>query len=313
MNDWKTEYNEQNKYFSAQFDIENMNVLFILNECFFIASRPYFPIPHSHENHEFFFVETGRCAINIKGKNCRLNGGSFIWIPAGTEHNIYYIAENTRIFPVQMQFYKNELKTENEEINIDIFDILNTLIISGKFHIFDDCGGIWAKIKEVLTTIENKTQFLYRECCLLAIKAFLIKVFEYMQDMYKTLKTSPAENIETAVNAKNKLIYINIIEDYLDGLFSGKKKISLAGLAGRLKLSVRHTRRLLKSVYGMTFYELTAHTRVNMAKLLLIETSLPAKEISEYTGYSSYSIFYRAFHGMTKMSPAEFKKRGMNP
>lgn len=303
INIWKSDYS---KYLSAQFDIENTNIILNISENFFNPTNfySYITILHNHDKHELLFIKEGSCVICINEKNYHLRADSFIIIPAKADHNIFDISNDFKFFPMLVQFYKNDNCG-------DIFDMLTALTNPNNIpNIYYNCGDLLKKLDNLLQTVQESHQIAYRERCEISIISIFIDIILQMNDYYKKLKITVEktlkENPVTINNKKNKQIYIDIIDGYFNSFY--RNEMSLNELAEQLNLSSRHTRRLLKNIHGMTFEEIAAHTRIKMAKQLLSETNLPLKDICSQVGYSAYSVFFRAFRDITGQSPTDYRK-----
>ncbi len=84
--------------------------------------------------------------------------------------------------------------------------------------------------------------------------------------------------------------------------------VNAAELAKTLFLSERHLNRVAHSMYGMSFNERKCRQRIDVAKKLLLETTLPNDRIAEQVGYISLSSFYSAFYRITGTTPLKFRR-----
>lgn len=70
--------------------------------------------------------------------------------------------------------------------------------------------------------------------------------------------------------------------------------------------TVRHE---FTAVFGCSPRQMALSTRIQTAKNLLLETPLSIKQIAEELGYARQHEFSRAFHGVTGVSPTEWRKK----
>ncbi|MDD7305191.1 MAG: helix-turn-helix domain-containing protein [Peptoniphilaceae bacterium] len=78
------------------------------------------------------------------------------------------------------------------------------------------------------------------------------------------------------------------------------------------KMSGTKLKNLFKEKYGQSITEYTQRKRMNMAEILLLNTTLPIKEIAESVGYSSpskFSIYYKRYKGKL---PSEVRSLASN-
>lgn len=83
--------------------------------------------------------------------------------------------------------------------------------------------------------------------------------------------------------------------------------IPVSELARRASLSQYHFIRTFKKETGFTPHEYLINTRMNTARYLLKNSSLPVKEICFQTGFSSESVFCSAFKKYQGVTPAQYR------
>ncbi len=127
---------------------------------------------------------------------------------------------------------------------------------------------------------------------------------KYLTDILTAfLLSTPAD---TRSNARMNLS--ETITTYISEHFAEKLTIEqLASLAG---LSSYHFIRTFKKQTGFTPHEYILNTRMNTARYLLKNSSLPVKEICFSTGFSCESIFCTAFKRIEGMTPAQYREHG---
>lgn len=64
----------------------------------------------------------------------------------------------------------------------------------------------------------------------------------------------------------------------------------------------------IKRVTGMRFREYLVSLRIEHAKLLLLNTSLPIASVAEMSGYPNVSYFNRSFKEATNRTPSQYRK-----
>jgi len=79
-------------------------------------------------------------------------------------------------------------------------------------------------------------------------------------------------------------------------------------LAERFGVSARHLRRVFVDEIGKTPKQLSFENRLNLARQLIIETSLPMSEIAFAAGFSSIRRFNDAFKDRFKRNPTEIRR-----
>jgi len=82
---------------------------------------------------------------------------------------------------------------------------------------------------------------------------------------------------------------------------------TVAGLAEREGMSVRHFSRLFRASTGKTVSDYAAQVRIQRAKNLLMDDRILIKEISYRCGFQSSSSFSSAFRRATSLTPQQFR------
>ena len=80
-------------------------------------------------------------------------------------------------------------------------------------------------------------------------------------------------------------------------------------IAAQLNISVSHFQRLYKSRYGISCMKDVWTSRMELAKQLLLNTSLSAGEIALKCGYQNYEYFSRSFVKYACVSPLKYRQK----
>ncbi|NBJ68854.1 MULTISPECIES: helix-turn-helix domain-containing protein [Clostridia] len=99
--------------------------------------------------------------------------------------------------------------------------------------------------------------------------------------------------------------------DYLQKEFTNPD-LSLEKVAGYLNLSVPYTSRFIKEHTGYTFTQIIWDMRMKECQRLLLNTSIPIKEIVKQVGYYDVANFTRRFKKEIGLTPSQFRKKQMN-
>jgi len=85
------------------------------------------------------------------------------------------------------------------------------------------------------------------------------------------------------------------------------RELALEEIAGAAYLSEFHFARMFKQITGVTPHYYLANLRLERARKLLLETTLPISEIAWMVGYQSQSHFTRVFRSVTGVTPRAFR------
>lgn len=87
------------------------------------------------------------------------------------------------------------------------------------------------------------------------------------------------------------------------------KRVGLADMAARLSMSVRNFSRVFQRETSTTPSIFLEHARVEAARRLLEEGSLPAKTIAARTGFGAYEAMRKAFQKTLGVTPHAYRER----
>lgn len=87
-----------------------------------------------------------------------------------------------------------------------------------------------------------------------------------------------------------------------------KSDLTLEDLAESCNISKSYLHKLFKKEFGMTPFQYITHTRMEQAKILLMEM-LPVGDVASMVGYSYIYQFSRAFKRFYKVSPEKIKNK----
>lgn len=133
----------------------------------------------------------------------------------------------------------------------------------------------------------------------------------------QVLKTSQERGIQLSKVLEKSSSDLEDLKTKLDQLFNKElifkeKDLTVAELAKRLKISVRHLPELLNQVYGKNFKEVVNHFRNRLAKKKIESGYLESytlESLAEEVGYNSRITFFNSFKKEFQVSPTEFWKR----
>ena len=104
----------------------------------------------------------------------------------------------------------------------------------------------------------------------------------------------------------------NLDQLFNEELIYREKDLTVAELAKRLKISVRHLPEILNQVYGKSFKDLVNHYRNRLAQEKIEEgylESFTMESLADEVGYNSRITFFNAFKKEFKVSPSEFRNK----
>ena len=99
----------------------------------------------------------------------------------------------------------------------------------------------------------------------------------------------------------------SMLSDYVSK--NVKEKLSLEKMSSDLGYCKNHIIKLFKSTFGTTPHEYLILMRINIAKNLLLSSTVSIDEIAIESGFESYVNFYKTFVKHQNCSPGEFRNK----
>jgi AraC family transcriptional regulator len=99
---------------------------------------------------------------------------------------------------------------------------------------------------------------------------------------------------------------LRIVTDYVQDWSGGP--IRAADLAALIDVSRGHFMRAFKESTGRTVHQYVEQARLDRAKALLVESSMPLKQIGAHLGFATPSGFSLAFRRATSMTPGRYRR-----
>ena len=153
--------------------------------------------------------------------------------------------------------------------------------------------GTALTLKQELETDYNGCR-LYAETLLDGLNIHLLR---------KYARVSPEiENYEDGLSTFQLRLVLNFISDRISS------EISLIEMANYINLSKYHFSRLFKQSMGLTPLQYVRQQRINKAKQLLKDTSLPIADIARSCGFTHQSHFGRVFKQSTGVTPKRYRE-----
>ena len=246
-------------------------------------------MPHKHFYIEFHYVYKGEEKIIFPklSREITLNEGELALIPESTYHKTETSpAKDMERFCFNFSVDADENST-NELVKI-YQSVTDYKVISNKSVslLMERCRTI---ISENPTPLEHTSEGII----------LLDAVLEVFKTLYNTKKPPLKRQL-------NKQYQKWLIEEYISNFYSFSDGI--AGLASKLYLSERQTRRIVKQLFGEEYKALIIMRRIETAQILLTTSKLSLEEIGEKIGYKSYSGFHMAFTKALGITPGDYRK-----
>ncbi|MBR3837366.1 MAG: helix-turn-helix domain-containing protein [Clostridia bacterium] len=246
--------------------------------------------PHKHFFIEFHYVYQGEETLFFptEEKRITLSAGMIAMIPQG----VYHCAETAPDGKVTRLCFNFSIDPEGMRDN-PIYLIFQN---AGQALIFQDpwiCGAM-ERCKSVLEDEADPIQETREGVILLDV----------ILELFRRLSKGMGLHRRTG---ERELRQKWLIEEHIWTRYHAPD--GLKGLAEKMFLSQRQTRKLVKQFYGEDYKTLIVRQRMEMAQIYLQSHTLSLEEVGEKIGYRSYSGFHLAFVRTFGMTPGEYRDR----
>ena len=106
--------------------------------------------------------------------------------------------------------------------------------------------------------------------------------------------------------SENITLCVNIAKEYIKNNL--QRDLSVTEIAEHIHFSASYFSRIFREATGFSPYAYLVNTRIEKAKKLLVQTSLPVSVIAAETGFASEANFIYCFKQKMNISPLQFRK-----
>ena len=281
-----------------------------------------FQIPvHWHDELEIIYVKRGKLHVTISGENYIGNPKEAFVVSPGSLHFMgsptgdvdYY----TFLFPLEYISFQTEdlmekmilspLKRGRIMIKPQIMDMA-TDICERLIEINDRMSDLKkrtsenSKNRESRKDIEAQKSDQLHNITVTNINAQFetkITLIKFIQKMWQSGLI--LENDANGTNTIEKEMITYIRQNYT-------KEISLREFGSQFHLSEKYISRYFKEHFHITLSQYINHLRLEHARQLLQESTVPVTEVALQSGYQNVSYFIRCFKKMYGVSPLKYRK-----
>lgn len=248
--------------------------------------------PHSHPVYHIVLVTAGQGHFLYEGALIPVGRGCLILVGPGVPHGFDRIlGESTSYAEVTFDF----VDQCNQPLMLPFEEMLRLWSGHPGGYTFpqriSEAGiALVERALEALVTIrfdQGKEQFDFRLA--MGLQAVLAEVH------VQALRANPAVNLWERAHQF-------LLDNYT-------QPILLSELASKLRVHPDHLTRQFQRIYGQTPMNFLNTLRVESAKVWLLGTDYPLKEIADRVGYSDPGYFARVFRKKVKVSPGRFREQ----
>lgn len=291
--------NREHRFIDLKLNIGNLLVNVILNQGFWDVDSLWYSPPHCHSFFEIHYIQKGEIELIVSEKSMVLKGDEVCIIPPFTYHCTKKTLKPTKKISILISFQKDKSdqgKDDAYSYYKNVYCRLNRLI---SFR----CTKSY--FQDIIKTIENyefeKPSRSYKLQNLLSLA--LIEATGTVADTLKLGADAAGPDNMFQEQDEDNVRRVKI-ESYI--CYNYNKNITLEDMAAFMFLSPRQTDRIVKEVTGLNFNLLLLKHRMEVAKLMMLNSEAPLGEIAVKLGYSSYNGFYKAFKSYVGLTPVDY-------
>ncbi len=288
--------------------LSDMRIQTVMDSGFLLYPKKRDPIPHRHLNYELYFFKRGSCQTVCEGELFFCAQGEVLVIPRGAEHSVLSLSENACIYSLRFSVFPHAVPKGNPHLYETFVDCLKMPV---KSEARDALSVPLCQLRKELA----KKSVLCGETISALLTLFYANLFRTLveadappeaEEFSVILDPKAVGNLQGYRKDTPQEFYIDVLDDFFTHLPPDPPTLEM--LCDHLHLSLRQTRRLIRTHYGMSFRQKLSKTRIDTAKRLIQTTELSLEEISHKAGYTSYNAFFEAFTAQTGMNPSQYRQ-----
>lgn len=253
---------------------------------------------HWHPEFEFVTAVCNALSFQIGMEHIALQAGESIFINSNMLHGIQQKSGDT-CDPMPNIVFSASLISPESSLVYQKY-ILPILRCDELPYVIFRCTDDWQN--EVNCLLSNVYECAKKQntCYEMSIQRDLNRIFELLSLNFSKLPRRPMTRLQLTMQ-----IRIQQMQTYISSHFA--EQISLNDIAASASISRSEANRCFNSYFGISPIEALLRHRLCAAQKLLLETTLPLREISCLCGFNSESYFSRCFRRMYDCSPGSFR------
>lgn len=239
--------------------------------------------PHRPAYNRLYYILEGEGEVLLDGAVYHPKPGQLCLLPAGRTVELRCTGEN--------RYYKYWCHFRAEAHHIRLFDLLDAPVL---LNVEKD-GALISRFSEMVQAYgqPGPESILRARGALLEILSIYLSLAQEQGLLHLAAQSAPAGKLEQLST---------YIEEHLSG------EITLEGLARQMHFHPNYFSAFFKKHYGVSPLKYVSGLRLQRAKQLLRDTSLPVAEVAARTGFHDLFHFSRRFKEQTGYSPSDFRK-----
>ena len=267
-------------------------------ERYYAVNYPFYTMDfHTHSEWEIMYVAYGRAKISCMEeageKTYELREGEYILIEGNIPHKLtveketpcrMLNLEGRELRDKEVSFFQSLTKEEGMRSFLE----QESSVIAGR-----DDGRLHETLSELIRELKERKR--KKEASLLA-DLLMVQMLIHLKRQWTERKK----------NEGNISFYIRQAQEYLEENFDSD--ITVAQVAEAVNLSEGYLQRLYKKEKGISLMDKVLWMRIEKAKLLLENSTLPVIDVAVAAGFNSRQHFSSTFTRLVGCSPAAWRK-----
>lgn len=267
-------------------------------ERYYAVNYPFYTMDfHTHSEWEIMYVAYGRAKISCMEeageKIYELREGEYILIEGNIPHKLtveketpcrMLNLEGRELRDKEVSFFQSLTKEEGMRSFLE----QESSVIAGR-----DDGRLHETLSELIRELKERKR--KKEASLLA-DLLMVQMLIHLKRQWTERKK----------NEGNISFYIRQAQEYLEENFDSD--ITVAQVAEAVNLSEGYLQRLYKKEKGISLMDKVLWMRIEKAKLLLENSTLPVIDVAVAAGFNSRQHFSSTFTRLVGCSPAAWRK-----
>ena len=267
-------------------------------ERYYAVNYPFYTMDfHTHSEWEIMYVAYGRAKISCMEeageKIYELREGEYILIEGNIPHKLtveketpcrMLNLEGRELRDKEVSFFQSLTREEGMRSFLE----QESSVIAGR-----DDGRLHETLSELIRELKERKR--KKEASLLA-DLLMVQMLIHLKRQWT----------ERKINEGNISFYIRRAQEYLEENFDSD--ITVAQVAEAVNLSEGYLQRLYKRERGISLMDKVLWMRIEKAKLLLENSTLPVIDVAVAAGFNSRQHFSSTFTRLVGCSPAAWRK-----
>lgn len=245
-------------------------------------------------------------------------------------HKLLELDSNNVTISNQTILYKNEKKGLSSYPQFPSTEWANLMKSGQKEKFLDELNKYFEEWKKLDYITAQSLHLFYQDFLQQIFYVLQVKGIQANQVFSQNLLTEkPVKVLKSLCSLQDWIIYIaevtmnqlhvpqekgsvvNLVKQYIQSHL-GEQRLTREDIANYVYLNPDYLTRIFKKQTGLSISDYLQQQRIDYAKNLLVETSLPVSEVALAAGYSNFSYFSTIFKKSTELNPMEFRKLALS-